>query len=44
MSANKDNPEIIKALLVILEDAGFVYRTKIKIEKDIEGKPIHRKL
>ena len=31
ISANKDNPETIDALLVALEDAGFIYRTKIKL-------------
>ena len=44
ISANKDNPKTIDVLLVTLEDADFIYRTKVEIREDIKGKPIQRKL
>jgi hypothetical protein len=44
MSANKDNVKTINALFVALENAGFIYRTRIEIEEDSEGKFIRKKL
>jgi hypothetical protein len=41
---DKSKPETIVALLRMLEDNEFVYRTRFKIERDLTGKPIARKL
>jgi MULE transposase domain len=41
---DKAKPETIVALLRMLEDNKFVYTTRFKVEKDLTGKPISRKL
>jgi hypothetical protein len=41
---NKSKLETIVALLRMLEDNEFVYRIRFKVEKDLTGKPIARKL
>jgi hypothetical protein len=41
---DKSKPETIVALLRMLEDNEFVYRTRFKVERDLTGKPIARKL
>jgi hypothetical protein len=40
MTANKDQPQTIDGLLVALQEEGFVYRVRVKIEEDNDGKPI----
>jgi hypothetical protein len=44
MVPDKNKPETIDGLLVALQEAGFVYRVRVKIEEDEEGKPISRKM
>jgi hypothetical protein len=41
---DKAKPETIVALLRMLEENTFVYTTRFKVEKDLTGKPISRKL
>jgi hypothetical protein len=41
---DKDKPKTIVALLRMLEDQQFVYRTRFKVEVDEQDKPISRKL
>jgi len=44
MVADKDQPQTIDGLLVALQEEGFVYRTRVDIEEDEDGKPIKRKM
>jgi len=41
---DKSKPQTIVALLRMLEDNEFVYRTRFKVERDLIGKPTARKL
>ncbi len=41
---NKDKLKIIDSLLIVLQEAGFIYHCKIEIEKDKKGNPISYKL
>jgi MULE transposase domain len=42
--ADRDKPKTIEALIVALDDARFVYRTRYDIEVDSEGTAVSRKL
>jgi hypothetical protein len=42
--ADKDKPKTIEALIVALDEARFVYRTRFEIDLDSEGNAISRKL
>jgi MULE transposase domain len=44
MVADKDQPQTIDGLLVALQEEGFVYRTRVEVEEDDDGKPIKRKM
>jgi hypothetical protein len=44
MIANKDQPQTIDGLLVALQEEGFVYRVRVKVEEDDDGKPVKRKM
>ena len=41
---DKTAPETIRGLLIALEDAEFVYRTRVEIQKDEFGNETTRKL
>lgn len=42
LTPNKDKPNIINGLLIILHETGFLYKTRVKIEKDKKGNPIKK--
>jgi hypothetical protein len=42
--ADRDKPKTIEALIVALDEARFVYRTRFDIEFDSEGKAVSRKM
>lgn len=44
MKGDKTAPETISGLLLALEEAGFVYRTRVEVEQDDAGREIGRKL
>lgn len=44
MVPDKNKPETIDGLLVVLQEAGFVYRCRVEIEEDEEENPISCKL
>ena len=44
MIPDKNKPETIDGLLIALQEAGFIYRTKVDIEEDEEDNVISRKL
>jgi hypothetical protein len=44
MIPDKDKPEIIDGLLIALQEAGFIYRCRVKVEENEEGNPVSRKL
>jgi hypothetical protein len=44
MVPDKDQPQTINGLLIALQEEGFVYRTRVKIEENDVGKPIDRKM
>lgn len=41
---DKTKPHTIEALLLSLDDSGFVYRTRVSVKEDKTGKVIARKL
>ena len=44
MVPDKDKPKTIDGLLIILQEAGFIYRCRVEIEKDKKENPVGRKL
>ena len=44
MKPNKEEPETIAGFLKALVDKGFIYKNRVKIEEDLKGKEVGRKL
>lgn len=44
MVADKNQSKTIDGLLVALQEEGFVYRVRVDVEEDDDGKPISRKM
>src|SRR5579859_6206467 len=44
MIPDKNKPETIDSLLIVLQEAGFIYCTKVNIEEDEKGNVVLRKL
>jgi hypothetical protein len=44
LAPDKDKPDTIDGLLVALHEAGFIYRTRVKIEEDEEGNPVKKQM
>jgi hypothetical protein len=39
-----ENIYIVNALLLVLEDYSFIFRCRVELEKDLDGKIVARKL
>jgi hypothetical protein len=42
LAPNRDKPDTINGLLMAFHEAGFMYRTRVKIKKDEEGNPVKK--
>jgi hypothetical protein len=42
LAPDRDKPNIINGLLMALHEAGFIYRTRVKIKEDKEGNLIKK--